>query len=124
MIMKFNNQKEKTEINLKELDENIWLFQLNEYKGYTDNEPAIIKSTKRQYPTIEITYEDIWDCRKNEQILREKFTKFSPKKFASEKLTSIAVSYSAKEELKKLKKGSESLESVIWRLLLEHYDRI
>lgn len=91
---------------------------LNEYRGNYKDLASEISSTKRTIPIkIIVSYETIIECRIFEQELRKRCTKFSPKKYR--KNATLAVHGDLKSELDKLCIGTESYESIIWRLVLK-----
>lgn len=100
-------------------------WNLTSYTGYDETQPrAMIESTKQPFRILMISYDDIWDCKKTEQRIKPYMTKFTPRKYGFNSSTSIAISYSAKQELKKLKNDGDSFDFIIWKLLLRYYDKL
>lgn len=95
--------------------------RLNVYNGYDENSSAFIYSFKDHLKAIKIIYDDIYDCKKTELILKQVCPKFYPRRYIMHKWKkSITISQDCKSELDELQKGTESYEMIIWRLLL-HY---
>ena len=125
--MKIEKFKPRGVILIKDINDIIKRIKeedLNVYRGgYEGQNYAEISSSKKVIKTeIVISYESIWECKKVEDVLRQYCTDFYPRKFGKTK--SIGTSKALQTELQKLKKDTESFETVIWRLLLEHYDML
>lgn len=122
-----DNGEEIAVSNIDELITYIKKLNLTEYDGYDEYSyiKAQLGSTKSPYYVMSISYTNELDCRKTEYAIRRYVTSFKPRNYSEyPEYTSIALSHSLKNRLKKLKRGSESYESVIWYLLLEYYDKI
>ena len=93
---------------------------LDHYKGFNEIEKSMMYSSVNHDIVICIDFENIYECRLFESKIRKYCIGFSPKKYIRSTPTSIGVTESLKQELKKLKEENESYEMVIWKLLLDY----
>lgn len=97
---------------------------LNVYNGYDENSSAFIYSFKNHKNAIKIMYEDLYDCKKTELILKQVCPKFYPKEFKIAARRTISLSQKCKSELDAIQEGTESYEMIIWKLLLHYHGEI
>lgn len=116
-----DNNYEITDID--ELIYYIGTLELDQYYGHDEFSKidARIFTQKKPGKPIIVKYDDVLDCKKTEVLLKPYFSKFTPRKY-SPGTTSIGLSDECKRELDNIKKGKESYEMVIWKLIMEHYE--
>lgn len=124
MIAKLPNKNYEL-IDRTEIIEMLKNTKPNSYFGHDDNSlEAWLLPNNDHSKLIKIKYENLFDCKKTERLLKPECTRFKPRQFTNKQQTTIACTNDLKRELNKLKQGSQSYEMIIWDLILEHYDEI
>lgn len=95
------------------------------YEGFDETFPFARLKSKQDPIFITIEYDSMIDCKYTESKLKKNCVIFAPKKYG--KKGNIRTSRTLKEELRKLKSEYPcftSYESLIWDLLIKHYENL